>query len=115
MSVAGSGEKVQLHFYVTKEEEEQIRERMAQAGVRNLSAYLRKAAINGYIIHLDLSSIGGMVSLLRRCSNNINQLTKRANAGRSIYAEDIEALQKEYNGLWELANKILRELAEIPV
>ena len=105
----------QLHFFVSEQEEQQIRQRMEQAGIRNLSAYLRKMAVDGYVIQLDLSDVGQMVSLLRRCSNNINQLARRANAGGNIYAEDIEDMRRQYGELWGLANGILKGLAEIPV
>lgn len=109
------GKTKQLHFFVSDEEERLIRERMEQAGIRNMSAYLRKMAVDGYVIQLDLSDIGQLVSLLRRCSNNINQLAKRANASGNIYKEDIDDLQEQYKALWTLANGILMGLAEIPV
>lgn len=110
---AGRGK--QLHFVVSDQEAELIRQRMEQAGVQNLSAYLRKAAIDGYIIQVDVSGIGELVSLLRRCSNNINQLAKQANAGSNIYEADIKALREQMHEVWSHANGILSGLAEIPL
>lgn len=103
-----------INFVLSEQEEALILERMKGLGIRNLSAYLRKVAIDGYIIQLDLSGISDLVSLLRRCSNNLNQLAKRANESRSLYKEDIENLQEQYGALWELAQRILSGLAQIP-
>lgn len=68
-----------IHFLVSREEEAQINQRMAEIGIRNRNAYLRKMALNGYCINLDLRDVKELVSLLRRCSNNLNQYAKRAN------------------------------------
>ena len=63
---------------VSEEELALIRERMAEAGVRNLGAYVRKMALNGYVLHVDLSPVRELVSLQRRCSNNLNQVLMKA-------------------------------------
>lgn len=103
----------QLHFMVTEYERALIKQKMAQMGTRNMGAYLRKVAIDGYVINLDLSTVGEMVSLLRRSSNNLNQLTRRAHETRNIYEADIEDLRRHYERLWTMAGKILTELSDI--
>lgn len=104
---------VHFHFWADEEEATLIRERMASAGVTSLGAYMRKMAIDGYHINVDLSDVRELVSLLRRCSNNLNQIAKRANETRSIYEADIEDLRHQYDSLWEVANGILTGLAKI--
>ena len=104
---------VQFHFMVSGQEAEQIRERMAQAGIVNLSAYLRKMAVDGYIIHLDMSDIQEMIRLLRICSNNLNQYARRANETGSVYAADVEALRARLDSLWDDMDKLLRGFANI--
>lgn len=104
---------VQLHFFVTEPEAELIKERMAQTGVANLSAYLRKMAVDGYIIHLDMGDIQEMIRLLRICSNNLNQYTRRANETGSVYAADVEDLRTRLDGLWNGMDKLLRGFANI--
>ena len=104
---------VHFNFYVSDEEAALIRRRMADSGIVNMSVYLRKMAISGYHINLDLTDVRELVSLLRRCSNNLNQITKRANETRSIYADDVEDLRRRYDTLWEAANGILSGLAKI--
>ncbi len=102
-----------LKFYVSEKELEQIRMKMEQYSTNNLSAYLRKIAIDGYVVNLELPELGEMVSLLRRSSNNLNQLTKRVHEIGRFYDADLEDLRRDYDGLWEAAQKILRSLAKI--
>ena len=70
---------IPLYVMVSPEELEQLHTRMDEAGVRNMSAFVRKMALNGYILHVDLSPVRELVSLQRRCSNNINQVAIHAN------------------------------------
>lgn len=79
----------------------------------NIGAYLRKMAIDGYVINLDLSEVRDMVKLLRNATNNLNQIARRANETGSIYEADIEDIRQHYEKLWQAANKILLELAKI--
>ena len=83
-----------VHFLASKEEVERIHEKMDELGIRSMGAYLRKMALDGYCIRLDLQDVKALVSLLRICSNNLNQYAKRANETGSIYRADIEDLQK---------------------
>lgn len=104
---------VHLHVMVSEEELALIRERMAEAGVRNLGAYVRKMALNGYVLHVDLSPVRELVSLQRRCSNNLNQVAIQANTYGSIYPEEIKALQRDYETLWEPLSDLLKKLSAV--
>ena len=104
---------VPVLFWVSAEELELIHQKMQQYGTENLSAYLRKMALDGYCISLDLQDVKALVSLLRICSNNLNQYAKRANESGSIYAEDIRDLQKRLDELWEMQKLILKTLSGI--
>lgn len=104
---------VPLLFYVSEQEKKLIETKMEQYGTNNLSAYLRKMAIDGYVVNLDLPELKELVSLLRRSSNNLNQLTKRVHETGRFYDADLEDLRRDYDGLWEAAQKILRSLAKI--
>lgn len=105
---------VQLHFLVTPEESRTIHKRMAESGISSLSAYLRKLALNGYIVHLDISGVRELVKLLRICANNLNQYARRAHETGSVYAADVKDLQDRLDGLWEAARSILSGLSQIP-
>ena len=102
-----------IHFLVSKEEEEQIRERMELIGVKNRNAFLRKMALNGYCINLDLSDVNELVRLLRICSNNLNQYARRANETGNIYEADIKDLQERLDEIWEDMKEVLVHLASI--
>ena len=102
-----------IHFLVSKEEEEQIQARMELIGVNNRNAYLRKMALNGYCINLDLRDVKELVSLLRRCSNNLNQYAKRANEIGSIYQDDIKDVQERLDQVWNAAKEMLVHLSSI--
>jgi len=104
---------IPLMFYVTPEERDQIEAKMAQLGTNNMSAYLRKIAIDGYVVQLDLPELREMVSLLRRSSNNLNQLARRANETGRIYPEDLADIRQNLAQLWESAKEILRVLSTL--
>lgn len=103
----------EIHVLLLPEEMERIKQKMAELGIINRSAYVRKMALDGYCINLDLTDMKEMVSLLRRCSNNLNQYAKRANESGSIYAEDIQDLQVRQGEIWEIAKEMLARLATI--
>lgn len=104
---------VQLKFRVTPEERDLIEQKMALLGTSNMAAYLRKMAIDGYAVNLELPELSEMVSLLRRSSNNLNQLTRRVHETGRFYDADLEDLRRDYDGLWDAAQKILTALAKI--
>ena len=96
-----------------KEEVERIHEKMDELGIRSMGAYLRKMALDGYCIRLDLQDVKALVSLLRICSNNLNQYAKRANETGSIYHADIEDLQKRLEEIWTDMREVLVRLSSI--
>ena len=102
-----------IRFRVTPEEREMIESKMAQFGTTNMAAYLRKISVDGYVVRLDLPELREMVSLLRRSSNNLNQIAKRVNETSRIYDADIDCLKANQEKIWSAANGILTRLASI--
>ena len=100
---------IHLHVMVSEEEQALIQDRMAEAGIRNMGAYVRKMALNGYVLHVDLAPVRELVSLQRRCANNLNQVAIHANT-YGVYPEEIAALQKDYAALWEPLSDLLEKL-----
>ena len=99
--------EIQLKFRVTPEERELIEQKMEQLGTTNMAAYLRKMAVDGYAVNLELPELRELVSLLRRTSNNLNQLTRRVHETGRFYDADLEELRQSFDGLWDVAQKIL--------
>lgn len=104
---------VHLHVMVTPEEQALIGERMAEAGISNMGAYMRKMALNAYVIHVDLSEIRELVSLQRRCANNLNQVAIHVNTYSGIYPDEIKALQRDYADLWGPLSELLKKLSAV--
>lgn len=104
---------ITLQVRVTQSEVDRIHQKMNEMGIQNLSAYIRKMALDGYCVKLDLKDLRELVSLLRRCSNNLNQYAKRANETGNIYEADIKDLQERQEELWKLSKEILERLSVI--
>lgn len=110
-----SGKRVRdvpICVWVRPDELASIRERMDEAGIRNMSAYVRKMALNGYVLHVDLAPVRELVFLQRRCANNLNQVAIHANT-YGVYPEEIKALQKDYAELWGPLSDLLKKLADV--
>ena len=103
----------QLHFRVSKPELDRIHVKMAELGIVSIGAYLRKMALDGYCIRLDLKELNRMAYLLQMCSNNLNQYAKRANESGRVYQTDIEDLRARLDELIGLAKQILAQLAAL--
>lgn len=103
----------QFHFYATPEEAKRIRDREKEVGILNESAYLRKMAIDGFLIQMDLSDVREAVRLLGITSANMNQYAKKANESGSIYKEDIQDIKAHQDELWKVMKNILERLSTI--
>lgn len=102
-----------LILRLTPTEKAHIRQRMADMGVRNMSAFIRKMALNGYCVHLDMTELVGISSQLGRLNANLNQYTKRAHMSGNVYPEDVEDLIARTNDLQTAVNEIMRRLRKI--
>ena len=111
MTVANRDTIVKVRF--TQEELAMLREKMTLYGTSNLSAFVRKMCIDGYMVKLDFPELKEMVSLLRYSSNNLNQLTKRVHQTGRIYDADLEELHRNQDALWEVAKTVLNSLAKL--
>lgn len=97
----------------TQEELAMLHQKMVQYGTDNLSAFVRKMCIDGYMVKLDFPELKEMVSLLRYSSNNLNQLTKRVHQTGRIYDVDLEEIHRNQDALWEVAKQVLNSLAKL--
>ena len=96
-----------MKFWVTEEEKRLIDEKMAQLPTKRYGAYLRKMAIDGYIIQVDTRDIKEMNKLLSAIGRNINQIAKRVNAGGPSYQADMEEIRERLDQIWQLQRRIL--------
>ena len=98
---------------LSKTEKNRIYEKMLSMGIRSLSAYIRKMALDGYCLHLDLKELQRMAYLLQNCSNNLNQVAKRANENGKIYSADLADLRTRLDELISIGKQILTKLANL--
>ncbi len=101
------GRTIGLFTKVSPEEKEVIDRKMELLGTTNLRGYLRKMAVDGYIIQLDMGSVAEAVKLLNSISNNVNQIARFCNSARSLYGQDVEDLKQGY----ETVSQEIKELA----
>lgn len=104
---------VSVLFWVSAEEQELIRQKMEQYGTENMSAYLRKMALDGYVVKLDLPELKELVSLMHRSSNNLNQLTRKVHETGRIYNADLDDISQRQEQLWEGIREILTQLSQL--
>lgn len=105
--------EVQLNFRVSPEELALIEQKMAQLGTKNREAYLRKMALDGYVVRLELPELKELVSLMRYSSNNLNQLARRVNETGRIYDADLEDISRRQEALWDGVHQVLTQLAKL--
>ena len=108
--MANRKRNIQLKIWVTEEERKLIKYKMSLVPTRQIGAYLRKMAIDGYIIYTDTANIKGMNKELRAIGRNINQIAKRVNSTGDIYREDIAELRERLGEIWQLQRTILSTL-----
>lgn len=104
---------VQLNFRVSPHELELIEKKMSQLGTKNREAYLRKMAIDGIVVNLEIPELKELLSLMRYTSNNINQLTRRVHETGRIYDVDLEDILQKQDALWDGLKEILTQLGKI--
>ena len=100
--MSGRKRMVQIKFRVTEEERTLIEEKMKQIPTRNMAEYLRKMAIDGYIIQVDHTDIKAMTAEIQKIGVNVNQIARRVNATGSVYDQDIEEIKGVLNEIWRL-------------
>lgn len=113
MSAPKRKREVQLNFRVSPEELALIEQKMVQLGTTNREAYLRKMALDGYVVRLELPELKELVSLMRYSSNNLNQLTRRAHETGRIYDADLEDISRRQEALWDGVHQVLTQLAKL--
>lgn len=102
-----------IYFKVTDEERDLIRQKMELAGVHNMSAFIRKMCIDGYVVNLQIPELADCRKYLRTASANMNQIARRINSGGGYYPNEISkiaAAQAEGN---RLMGEILERLSRL--
>ena len=105
--MANRKRNIQMKFWVTEEEKSLIDQKMKLLPTQRYGKYLRKMAIDGYIIYTDTTDIKEMNQILGAISRNINQIAKRVNYSGRVYQEDIKEIQRRMDEIWTIQRQIL--------
>ena len=103
----------QLKIWVSPEEQDMIHQKMAEFGTENMGAFVRKMVIDGYILKLDLPELREVSRHIGYLDNNINQMARKVNAGKTVYKEDVDEIQAQFNTVCKLQRKIIRQLSKL--
>lgn len=103
----GRKRTVQIKFRVTEEERDFIHRKMTEVPTQNMEAYLRKMALDGYIVHVDYSHLKELTSEIQKIGVNINQIARWLNSGGELYAQDIAYIKEAMNAIWQLLRSSL--------
>ena len=104
---------IQVKFFVDEKEQALIKKKMELAGIENMSAYIRKMVIDGYVVKLDMPELRELTSKMKRISNSENQIAKQLNTTGNIYEADIEEIKKNQEEIYEGIKKILLSLSHL--
>ena len=104
---------IPLYFKVSAEEKAVIDKKMEQLGTHNQRAYLRKMAVDGYIVRVDMMDVKELAVLLRNCANNLNQIARRVNGTGNLYEEDVVDLKVRYGELWGAFSALLAKWEDL--
>lgn len=98
---------VQVKFFLSSKEIDFVKLKMKEAGIKNRSAYLRKMALDGYIICLDFSELKDFSAELSRIGNNLNQIAKVANTYGEVSMPEVRELTIEINKIFGKIGKVV--------
>ena len=91
---------IRIEFCVSEHENQLIKSKMAQLGTHNRGAYLRKMAIDGYIIKVDYTEQKKLAAAVSRSAANINQICRRITSTGHFYEDDIAELKERQKEIW---------------
>lgn len=102
-----------IYIRLSENERKQIKEKMEICNIKNMSAYILKMANDGMVINLDMPELKEISRLLRYNGNNINQIAKRLNEGKSVYASDIADIKEKQTQITDMVREIYLKLSKI--
>lgn len=108
--MANRKRNIQLKIWLTEEERRLIDEKMKLLPTSQIGAYIRKMAIDGYVIYTDMKLFKEYNKELHAIGRNINQLIRRVNSSENVYAEDLQEITERLEEIWHIQKRILSSL-----
>ena len=111
--IAAKEKQKGIYFKVSEEERNLIEQKMVLAGVHNMSAFIRKMSIDGYVVNLEIPELAECVKLLRYISNNVNQIARQMNSGGAVYPDEVSDIRAKQDETNRLFGEILEQLSRL--
>ena len=86
---------------LTDDEKTFLQQKMKEAGIKNREAYLRKMALDGYIIKEDFEAVKAATYELNKIGVNLNQMTKAANTYGDVYLSELKSIREGIEKIWQ--------------
>ena len=103
----------EIKFRISPKDKAKIQAKMKQANINNMSAYIRKMAIDGLIVRLQIDEIKELLRLMRIYGNNLNQIAKAANSTNYVTEKEMSEILEYQHNIWKILNKLLERLSKI--
>ncbi len=102
-----------MKVHLTPQEHEWIKEKMAQAGMTNMSEFIRRMAMNGYVINADQPELDEILRLMRCTGNNLRQIEKHVRENDPEHMPKVEQMIRNHEGIEDTLGEILRILGKL--
>ena len=111
--IVENGKQKGIYFKVSEKERDLIEQKMALAGIHNMSGFIRKMAIDGYVINLEIPELAECTQLMRYTSNNVNQIARTMNSGGAVYPDEVNDICIKQDETNRLFGAILEQLSRL--
>ena len=102
-----------MKVHLTPQEHEWIKEKMAQAGMTNMSEFIRRMAMNGYVINTDQPELDEILRLMRYTGNNLKQIEKHVRQNDPEHMPEVEQMIRNHEEIEDTLGEILRILGKL--
>ena len=102
-----------MKVHLTPQEHEWIKEKMAQAGMTNMSEFIRRMAMNGYVINADQPELDEILRLMRCTGNNLRQIEKHVRENEPEHMPEVEQMIQNHEEIEDTLGEILRILGKL--
>ena len=102
-----------MKVHLTPQEHEWIKEKMAQAGMTNMSEFIRRMAMNAYVINADQPELDEILRLMRCTGNNLRQIEKHVRENEPEHMPEVEQMLRNHEEIEDTLGEILRILGKL--
>lgn len=102
-----------MFFRLDEEDYQLLMHKFKQTDCKNLSEFMRKMIINGYILEYNSQEITDLFKYAKSISDNVNQIARTANESGQVYADDIREIKEKVSEIYSKQLEILSRFENI--